>query len=83
MATKYSDFIHLQDFLPIYDILEESSTSWQSFIPTAQFNDLLRRSLTAITSPKEGNEEVAIRKATARVCGFAVHLVPVKAMQAQ
>lgn len=56
MATKYSDFIHLQDFLPIYDILEESPTSWQSFIPTAQFNDLLRRSLTAITSPKEGDE---------------------------
>lgn len=50
MATKYSDFIHLQDFLPVYDILEEGVSSWQSFIPTAQFNEMLQRSLTAITS---------------------------------
>ena len=50
MATKYSDFIHLQNFLPVYDILEEGVSSWQSFIPTAQFNEMLQRSLTAITS---------------------------------
>lgn len=50
MATKYSDFIHLQDFLPVYDILEEGASTWQSFIPTAQFNEMLQRSLTAITS---------------------------------
>ena len=50
MATKYSDFIHLQDFLPVYDILEEGTSSWQSFIPTVQFNEMLQRSLTAITS---------------------------------
>lgn len=50
MSTKYSDFIHLQDFLPVYDILDERSSTWQSFIPTAQFNELLRRSLTGISS---------------------------------
>ncbi len=50
MATKYSDFIHLQDFLPVYDMLEENVSSWQSFIPTAQFNEMLQRSFTAITS---------------------------------
>ncbi len=50
MATKYSDFIHLQNFLPVYDILDESSSSWQSFIPTTQFDEMLQRSLTAITS---------------------------------
>lgn len=50
MASKYSDFIHLQDFLPVYDILDERSATWQSFIPTAQFNDLLRRSLNGMTS---------------------------------
>lgn len=50
MATRYSDFINLQDFLPVYDIMDESSASWQSFIPTHQFNDLLRHSLAAITS---------------------------------
>jgi len=43
MATKYSDFIHLQNFLPVYDILEEGVSSWQSFIPTAQFNEMLQR----------------------------------------
>lgn len=50
MASKYSDFIHLQDFLPVYDILDEGSASWQSFIPTAQFNEMLQRSLSDITS---------------------------------
>lgn len=50
MATKYSDFIQLQDFLPVYDILDERSATWQSFIPTTQFNDLLRRSLVDMTS---------------------------------
>ncbi|MCD8290137.1 MAG: hypothetical protein LUC91_01385 [Prevotella sp.] len=50
MATKYSDFIHLQNFLPVYDMLEEGVSSWQSFIPTAQFNEMLQRTLTAITS---------------------------------
>lgn len=50
MANKYSDFIHLQDFLPVYDILDESSASWQSFIPTQQFIDMLRKSISDITS---------------------------------
>ena len=57
MVTKYSDFIHLQNFLPVYDILEEGPSTWQRFIPTEQFNDLLRRSLTGITS-----KEVSKRK---------------------
>lgn len=50
MVTKYSDFIQLQDFLPVYDILDERSAIWQSFIPTVQFNELLRRSLFDMTS---------------------------------
>ena len=58
MVTKYSDFIRLQSFLPVYDILEDNGPStWQSFIPTTQFNDMLQRSLTAITS-----SEVSKRK---------------------
>lgn len=48
---KYSDLIKLQSFLPVYDILEEKNPdAWKSFIPTNQFNDLLRQSLTAMTS---------------------------------
>lgn len=50
MATKYSDYIKMQDFLPVYDMTEETPTMWQTFIPTKQFCDLLQRSVTAITS---------------------------------
>lgn len=57
MTTKYSDIIRLQDFLPVYDIMDESPKAWQSFIPTNQFCDLLNQSLTAITS-----KEVSKRK---------------------
>lgn len=48
---KYSDYIQLQSFLPVYDILQENdNNSWKSFIPTRQFNDLVRHALTAFTS---------------------------------
>lgn len=57
MTTKYSDIIRLQDFLPVYDIMDESPKSWQSFIPTNQFCDLLNQSLTSITS-----KEISKRK---------------------
>lgn len=57
MITKYSDIIRLQDFLPVYDIMDESPKAWQSFIPTKQFCDLLYQSLTAVTS-----KEISKRK---------------------
>lgn len=48
---RYADFIKMQNFLPVYDITaEQSADSWKNFIPTNQFNDLLQRSLNAITS---------------------------------
>lgn len=50
MATKYSDFIKMQDFLPVYDMTDEKPEMWRTFIPTKQFCDLLQRSITAITS---------------------------------
>lgn len=50
MATRYSDFIKMQDFLPVYDMMDETPEMWRSFIPTKQFCDLLSRSVTAITS---------------------------------
>lgn len=61
MTTKYSDIIKLQDFLPVYDIMDESPKAWQSFIPTKQFCDLLNRSLTAFTSTIT-SKEVSKRK---------------------
>lgn len=50
MANKYSDYIKMQDFLPVYDMTDETPGMWMNFIPTQQFCDLLSRSLTAITS---------------------------------
>lgn len=50
MATKYSDYIKMQDFLPVYDMTDETPEMWRTFIPTKQFCDLLQRSITAITS---------------------------------
>jgi len=49
--ASYSDYIQMQNYLPIYDITAESSNNlWRSFIPTHQFCDLLQRTLTAISS---------------------------------
>lgn len=50
MATRYSDYIKMQDFLPVYDMTAEAPNMWRTFIPTKQFCDLLQRSVTAITS---------------------------------
>lgn len=50
MATRYSDFIKMQDFLPVYDMTDEMPEMWRTFIPTKQFCELLSRSVTAITS---------------------------------
>lgn len=50
MATRYSNYIKMQDFLPVYDMMDETPEMWRTFIPTKQFCDLLQRSITAITS---------------------------------
>ena len=50
MYTRYSDYIKIQDFLPVYDMMDEKPNMWRTFIPTKQFSDLLQRSITAITS---------------------------------
>lgn len=50
MTTKYSDYIKMQDFLPVYDMTDEKHDMWRTFIPTKQFCDLLQRSIVAITS---------------------------------
>ena len=40
----------MQNFLPVYDMTDETPDMWKTFIPTKQFCDLLKRSITAITS---------------------------------
>ncbi len=49
--ASYSDYIKMQDYLPVYDITSDASNNlWASFIPTRQFCDLLQHTLTAVTS---------------------------------
>lgn len=49
--ARYSDFIKMQNYLPVYDITADSSNRlWASFIPTNQFCDLLQQTLTAVSS---------------------------------
>ena len=48
--ARYSDYIKMQNFLPVYDMADETPDMWRTFIPTKQFCDLLHRSITAITS---------------------------------
>jgi hypothetical protein len=48
---KYSDIISLRsDFLPVVKVDEETSDYWICFIPTATFENLLQRTLTAVTT---------------------------------
>ena len=30
MATRYADFIKMQDFLPVYDMTDETPNLWQT-----------------------------------------------------
>ena len=49
--ASYSDFIQMQNYLPVYDITAESSNRlWASFIPTNQFCELLQQTMTAVSS---------------------------------
>lgn len=50
MGKKYSDYFELRDFLPVYDIADEKEGHWTSFIPTKQFDELLSKAMSALTS---------------------------------
>jgi DNA replication protein DnaC len=48
---KYSDIISLRsDFLPVVKVDEEMQDYWKRFIPTVTFENLLQRTLTAVTT---------------------------------
>lgn len=48
MATKYADIIKIRAGKPAYSLEEEKGTEWQSFIPNAQFNAVLKTVLNAV-----------------------------------
>src|SRR5450759_674545 len=46
---KYSEIIGLQEYFhPIFNIENETTNYWKQFIPNEQFNEVLRRTLSAI-----------------------------------
>lgn len=48
MASIYADIIKIRAGKPAYSLEEEKGTEWQSFIPNAQFNDVLNIVLHAV-----------------------------------
>ena len=48
MAMKYSDFITIRESKPAYNISNEEKGEWETFIPNAQFNEILRRVISAV-----------------------------------
>lgn len=47
-ATKYSDIIKIRAGKGAYNILEEKSEDWATFIPNQQFNDVLKTVINAV-----------------------------------
>lgn len=48
MATKYSDFITIRESKPAYNISREEQGEWETFIPNEQFNNILRKVISAV-----------------------------------
>ena len=48
MATKYNDIVTLRSMRPAYNIKNEGPDDWKTFIANEQFNDLLRKTISAV-----------------------------------
>lgn len=48
MATKYSDYITIRESKPAYNIGREEQGEWETFIPNEQFNEILRKVISAV-----------------------------------
>lgn len=48
MATKYNDIVTLRSMRPAYNIKNEGPDDWKTFIANDQFNDLLKKTISAV-----------------------------------
>lgn len=48
MAKKYNDIVTLRSMRPAYNIKNEGPDDWKTFIANDQFNDLLRKTISAV-----------------------------------
>lgn len=55
---SYSDILSLQDYYyPVFNLQDETIGYWKQFIPTKQFNDLLKTTLDSISSNTPSNRK--------------------------
>ncbi len=48
MATRYNDIVTLRSMRPAYNIKNEGPKDWETFIANDQFNDLLKKTISAV-----------------------------------
>lgn len=57
MAAKYNDIVTLRSMKPAYNIKYEGPDDWKSFIANDQFNDLLRKTISAVRNNDADNHK--------------------------
>ena len=57
MATKYNDIVTLRSMKPAYNIKYEGPDDWKTFIANDQFNDLLRKTISAVRNNDADNHK--------------------------
>lgn len=57
MASRYNDIVTLRSMKPAYNIRYEGPDDWKTFIANDQFNDLLRKTISAVRNNDADNHK--------------------------
>lgn len=57
MANRYNDIVTLRSMKPAYNIKYEGPDDWKTFIANDQFNDLLRKAISAVRNNDADNHK--------------------------